>query len=161
MPVARVTLHRTLVRGSQCANNQQAHRPNHNDNNQDSASFIDLSQTNHRNERMKQKYDHSGQLMYAYGRTSAHARHRTPDSCVSFVEEALAPECRATEWSPWSSCSVTCGHGIKSRRRSYLMPDRAFRHHCNERTYDMASCYLASCSMTKPTNHSTASDHGL
>jgi hypothetical protein len=66
MPVARVTLHRTLVRGTQCPNNQaptqQSHRVNH-----DSTSDIDLSQANHRNERLKQKYDYSGRLIYTYG----------------------------------------------------------------------------------------------
>jgi hypothetical protein len=68
MPVARVILQRTLVRGTQCSNNQQSIRTNNNNNNnQDSSSYVDLSQTNHRNERLKQKYDHSGSLMYAYG----------------------------------------------------------------------------------------------
>ena len=73
MPVARVIIQRTLVRGTQCPNNQQAtqqsHRTNNNNNNnnQDSSSYVDLSQSNHRNERLKQKYDHSGRLMYAYG----------------------------------------------------------------------------------------------
>jgi hypothetical protein len=66
MPVARVTLQRTLVRGTQCSNNQQntqySHQVNH-----ESSSDVDLSQAHHRNERLKQKYDHSGSLMYAYG----------------------------------------------------------------------------------------------
>ncbi len=62
MPVARITLQRTLVRGTQCPNNQHSHGTNH-----DSSSDIDLSQANHRNERLKQKYDHSGRLIYTYG----------------------------------------------------------------------------------------------
>lgn len=63
MPVARVTLQRTLVRGTQCPNNQYSNqRTNH-----DSSFDIDLSQANHRNERLKQKYDYSGRLIYAYG----------------------------------------------------------------------------------------------
>jgi hypothetical protein len=64
MPVARVTLQRTLVRGQQCPHNtgrqqEMLHSP---------SSFVDLSQNHHRNDRFKQKYDSAGQLMYAYGR---------------------------------------------------------------------------------------------
>ena len=66
MPVARITLQRTLVRGTQCPNSQQRsqnpQRINHN-----LTSDVDLSQANHRTERLKQKYDYSGRLIYTYG----------------------------------------------------------------------------------------------
>ena len=65
MPVVRITLQRTLVRGTQCPNNQQHQGTNNHQ--QQSSSDIDLSQAHHRNERFKQKYDHSGRLIYAYG----------------------------------------------------------------------------------------------
>jgi hypothetical protein len=66
MPVARITLQRTLVRGTQCPNNQH-NTQNSNQGNNDSSLDIDLSKSNHRNERLKQKYDHSGSLIYTYG----------------------------------------------------------------------------------------------
>ncbi len=69
MPVARITLQRTLVRGTQCPNSQHGGQHHHRANNhhQETSPDIDLSQANHRNERLKQKYDHSGRLIYAYG----------------------------------------------------------------------------------------------
>ncbi|CAF1303047.1 unnamed protein product [Rotaria sordida] len=129
MPVARVILQHTLVRGNQCPNNQY-----------DFSFNIDLSQTKHHNERLKQKYNNSGKLVYAY-------------------EETLLPECRMTEWSPWSSCSVSCDHEIKTRRRAYLIPDKAFRIHCNQRIYDMTSCYLASCLSSMTNDNSKSSNN--
>ena len=71
MPVARITLQRTLVRGTQCPSNQNgrqhSQRTNHH-HREESSPDIDLSQAHHRNERVKQKYDHSGRLVYAYGK---------------------------------------------------------------------------------------------
>ncbi|CAF4743515.1 unnamed protein product, partial [Rotaria sp. Silwood2] len=80
MPVSRVILQRTLVRGKQCSNNQydtqNCHRVQNNY--QDSSFDTNLSQTKHHNERLKQKYDNSGKLIYSY-------------------EETLLPECHMTE----------------------------------------------------------------
>jgi len=42
-------------------------KQNSNQDNHDSSLDIDLSKSNHRNERLKQKYDHSGSLIYTYG----------------------------------------------------------------------------------------------
>ncbi|CAF4561286.1 unnamed protein product [Rotaria sp. Silwood2] len=73
-------------------------------------------------------------------------------------EETLLPESRMTEWS---SCSVSCDHGIKTRRRAYLMPDKAFRSHCNQRTYDMTSYYLASCLLSMTSDNSKSSNNAM
>lgn len=67
MPVARLVLQRTLVRGTQCPNNQHNSHQTHHVHTEQSTD-IDLSQLNHRTERLKQKYDHSGKLIYYYGK---------------------------------------------------------------------------------------------
>lgn len=70
MPVARVTLQRTLVRGAQCPNNQHKMSNMHRTqtNHQEISTDIDLSQTKHRNERLKQTFDQSGVPIYTYGK---------------------------------------------------------------------------------------------
>ena len=33
--------------------------------------------------------------------------------------------CSVTQWSDWSPCTVTCGRGIRERRRMYMKRDDA------------------------------------
>lgn len=42
--------------------------------------------------------------------------HKDPGVTI----ECSDRDCRVTEWDEWSSCSVSCGHGVKSRKRRVI-----------------------------------------
>ena len=45
------------------------------------------------------------------------------DSPGILEDHNVTPGCEASEWSGWSSCSVTCGKGISMRTRTFLRPE--------------------------------------
>lgn len=44
------------------------------------------------------------------------------ENCIGIENECekIGDDCAVTGWSDWSPCSVTCGKGVKERRRYYL-----------------------------------------
>lgn len=51
-----------------------------------------------------------------------------------------AAECQTTEWSEWESCSVTCGQGIRMRRRNFVLGTKARAAGCSTTLLDKENC---------------------
>ncbi|XP_050689766.1 spondin-1-like isoform X1 [Eriocheir sinensis] len=55
-------------------------------------------------------------------------------------EDAARPECAVSEWSQFSACSATCGKGLRSRTRAYLMPQKAQMMMCKRQLDEREMC---------------------
>jgi len=61
---------------------------------------------------------------------------------------ALAPviDCMLSEWSPWSTCSVTCGRGRMERRRMIKVEPQNGGRACPRKTVQRKRCNMPPCS---------------
>ncbi|XP_014250507.1 spondin-1-like isoform X2 [Cimex lectularius] len=55
-------------------------------------------------------------------------------------EDGNRAECQVTEYSSWSSCSVTCGKGLRMRSRQYQNPDAALAADCKRQLISKEMC---------------------
>lgn len=51
-------------------------------------------------------------------------------------------------WSYWSSCSKTCGSGIRTRSRTCIKKDNFHTYFCNGPSEDREQCYMEECKGT-------------
>lgn len=62
---------------------------------------------------------------------------------VENSEEALRKECAVTNYTEWSSCSVSCGKGLRMRNRTYVNPKEAIKAECNRQLVSKEMCIAA------------------
>jgi hypothetical protein len=55
----------------------------------------------------------------------------------------VVAECRVTEYSEWSVCSVTCGKGLRMRQRKYLNEAKAAMLGCDRQLVSKEMCVAA------------------
>ncbi|EDW79724.2 uncharacterized protein Dwil_GK17866 [Drosophila willistoni] len=55
-------------------------------------------------------------------------------------EQDTRVECRVSEFTPWSPCSVTCGKGIRMRNRHYVVPQKAADAKCSRQLVSKEMC---------------------
>uniref|UniRef100_T1JBH1 Spondin-1 n=1 Tax=Strigamia maritima TaxID=126957 RepID=T1JBH1_STRMM len=56
------------------------------------------------------------------------------------TSEDSRPECAVSEWGSFTPCSVTCAKGLRTRRRTYLMPMKADMMGCTEQLEQNEMC---------------------
>ncbi|EFX77761.1 hypothetical protein DAPPUDRAFT_321105 [Daphnia pulex] len=59
--------------------------------------------------------------------------------------QASPIDCMITEWTPWSSCSTTCGKGWKERQRMIKLPAQNGGKPCPKKTTKRRQCYRRPC----------------
>ncbi|XP_052838222.1 spondin-1 [Drosophila gunungcola] len=55
-------------------------------------------------------------------------------------EQDTRAECRVSDYSAWSACSVSCGKGIRMRNRQYLYPAAADQSKCSRQLVSKEMC---------------------
>ncbi|KAL7305034.1 hypothetical protein TKK_0002818 [Trichogramma kaykai] len=73
-------------------------------------------------------------------RDIAAASGNTETDSGSGLGDRREDDCAMTDYSEWSACSVNCGKGVRTRKRSYRNPERATLIGCNEELVSQEIC---------------------
>ncbi|KAL1505585.1 hypothetical protein ABEB36_005116 [Hypothenemus hampei] len=97
-------------------------------------------------------YDPTGMPMKPLARLKL-SRQRLYEKSCDFQPNEDADDknlnCETTDWSDWSSCSVTCGRGVKYKQRKYKLDESKYV--CHKKLTERATCEATQkyCSQTR------------
>lgn len=106
-------------------------------------------------------YDPINNKMESFAKLTIKRETLYPKKCTDLTEEEILQEvsesentedenreeCQVSSYSDWSSCSVSCGKGIRQRSRTYLNADKAQMSKCDRQliSKEMCAAPLAKC----------------
>ena len=68
---------------------------------------------------------------------------------IYYKMQAANRHCRVSPWTPWTTCSRTCGDGVQQRKRGVLAEPQGIGHKCPALD-ETKPCNLKPCAAPEP-----------
>lgn len=86
-------------------------------------------------------YDEEGEDMKPIAKLYLTRQRLYTKTCEAKTDNKI--DCSRKDWSPWSSCTSTCGEGVKIRQRAFMTKERATQ--CGLDFTEQKTCFVQQC----------------